>query len=279
MNSKINNKVIINKFNIHEKEILYLEKILLKSKLSKLESFNLSNYFYTKDNISNMKGINIQFSAERDIIKNDNITISFGHNYTSIEKRQIWYPFILFNNPYKYTEKRILKNKTKFCSFVVSNPNQEIRNKFFEYISNNYKNVDSLGKHMRNCNDFLCINTCDNIYSEKYFEILSKYKFMICFENQSTDYYLTEKIGNAYLAGCIPIYWGMKNIEHVINPKCFIHVRGEEEFEKALNRIKELDQNDKMYEEMFNQPLFNYNKIPYYFTEEWIVEQINKIKI
>jgi hypothetical protein len=98
---------------------------------------------------------------------------------------------------------------------------------------------------------------------------------MICFENESTDYYLTEKIGNAYLAGCIPIYWGMKNIENIINPKCFIHIKGEEDFEKALIIIKELDQN----EEMYNEPLFIYNKVPYYFTEEWIVQQIDKIKI
>ena len=31
-----------------------------------------------------MKGINIQFSAEKDLIDNDNIALSFGHECTEI---------------------------------------------------------------------------------------------------------------------------------------------------------------------------------------------------
>lgn len=270
----MSNKILINKYMIHEKEILYLEEILLSSKLSELNSFNLSNFFYTKDNISNMNGINIQFSAEKDLIINDNISLSFGHDYTSIEKKRLWFPFLLIKSPYKYLEKRIMKLKTRFCSFVVSNPKVEMRNKFFEYLINNYKNVDSLGNYKRNCN---YLDNSIDIFSEKYLDILSNYKFMICFENDSDDYYLTEKIGNAYLAGCIPIYWGMKNIEHVINPKCFIHIRGEDDFNIALNRIKELDENEELYKKMFDEPFFIYNKVPYYFTKDWMVEQINKI--
>ena len=100
---------------------------------------------------------------------------------------------------------------------------------------------------------------------------------MICFDNHSSEYYVSEKIGNAYLSGCILIYWGMKNIEHVINPKCFIHIRSEDDFEIALNRIKELNENEELYKKMFDEPLFHYNKVPYYFTKEWISNQIDKI--
>jgi len=82
--------VLINKYQIHEKEISYLEDILLSSNLSKLESFNLYNYFSTKDmikapsgsetlfpnhKVNNMKGVNVQFSAERDLNQHDNITL------------------------------------------------------------------------------------------------------------------------------------------------------------------------------------------------------------
>jgi len=266
----------INKCQIHQKEISYLEDILLSSDLSKNESINLSNYFYTKDNIHRMQGLNIQFSAERDLNQHDNLSVSFGHNYTSISDRRIWFPFLLFKNPSEYTKKREYSQKSSFCSFVVFNPRGEMRNKFFDYLSTNYKKVDSLGQFRRNCND-LINDVGRDIFSESYLSVLSKYKFMICFENESEDYYLTEKIGNAYLAGCIPIYWGMKNVEHVINPKCFIHIRGEEDFTEALNKIKELDQDEEKYKQMFNEPLFRYNKVPYYFTKEWITSQINKI--
>jgi hypothetical protein len=265
----------INKYQIHQKEISYLEDILLSSDLSKNESINLSNYFYTKDNIYRMQGVNVQFSAERDLNQHDNLSVSFGHNYTSIKDRRIWFPFLLFKNPEEYIKKREYSPKERFCSFVVFNPRGEMRNRFFDFV-NKYKKVDSLGQFRRNCND-LINDTGRDIFSESYLNVLSKYKFMICFENESTDYYLTEKLGNAYLSGCIPIYWGMKNVEHVINPKCFIHIRGEEDFEEALNKIKELDQDEEKYKEMFNEPLFRYNKVPYYFTKEWIVSQINKI--
>jgi hypothetical protein len=31
---------------------------------------------------------------------------------------------------------------------------------------------------------------------------------MVCFENTCQSLYLTEKLANAYAAGCVPIYWG-----------------------------------------------------------------------
>ena len=101
---------------------------------------------------------------------------------------------------------------------------------------------------------------------------------MICFENKSQPFYLTEKLLNAYLAGCIPIYWGMKDIEYVINPKCFIHIRDESDFKDALERIKFIDSNEEEYKKMFNEPFFRYNKVPFYFTKDYYSSAIQMIE-
>lgn len=58
------------------------------------------------------------------------------------------------------------------------------------------------------------------------YEVLSRTKFCICFENaRDIDGYVTEKIFDCLFAGCIPIYWGDANIGQSIPSACFIDFR------------------------------------------------------
>ena len=55
------------------------------------------------------------------------------------------------------------------------------------------------------------------------YEVLSKTKFCICFENaRDIDGYITEKIFDCFFAGCVPIYWGETNISQSVPAECFI---------------------------------------------------------
>ncbi len=54
-------------------------------------------------------------------------------------------------------------------------------------------------------------------------DILKKYKFNICPENSLGVGYYTEKVVEAYAAGCIPIYWSDHNVSHDFNEKSFIN--------------------------------------------------------
>jgi len=45
------------------------------------------------------------------------------------------------------------------------------------------------------------------------FEVLSKYRYTIVIENCAYKNYWTEKLSDAYLAGCYPLYYGAPNIE------------------------------------------------------------------
>ncbi|MFH1306945.1 MAG: glycosyltransferase family 10 [Candidatus Micrarchaeota archaeon] len=86
-------------------------------------------------------------------------------------------------------------------------------------------------------------------------EVMSGYKFCVCFENQqNVKGYVTEKIFDAFFAGCVPVYLGASNIEKYVPKKCFIDMRKfngikemydeisgirEGEFEKYLDEIEE----------------------------------------
>lgn len=55
-------------------------------------------------------------------------------------------------------------------------------------------------------------------------EIMSNYKFALCFENLRMRGYITEKIFDCFYAGTIPLYWGGDDIQTWIPAESFIDV-------------------------------------------------------
>lgn len=56
--------------------------------------------------------------------------------------------------------------------------------------------------------------------------VLRNYKFSICYENlRDIPGYITEKIFDCFLNGCVPVYWGANNIYDYIPKGCFIDRR------------------------------------------------------
>ena len=57
-------------------------------------------------------------------------------------------------------------------------------------------------------------------------DILSTAKFSYCYENVSDmPSYITEKIFDSFLSGCVPVYWGANNVLDYIPENCFIDRR------------------------------------------------------
>ncbi|MES1981393.1 MAG: glycosyltransferase family 10 [Pseudomonadota bacterium] len=57
-------------------------------------------------------------------------------------------------------------------------------------------------------------------------EVLHRSKFSYCYENtRGLSNYITEKIFDSLLSGCVPIYWGADNILEYIPAGCFIDRR------------------------------------------------------
>lgn len=145
-------------------------------------------------------------------------------------------------------------NKTKFCCFITSNGGCKVRNNFFKRLCK-YKKVDSCGKLFNNVNFRL---PRDNYDSTEFVNFISKYKFIICFENSSYKYYTTEKLYNAFLGKVVPIYWGDPDVFDIYNRDAMIYLKPDRSnLNEVLNTIKKLDETPELYMEMLHAPKLN----------------------
>ena len=182
--------------------------------------------------------------------------ISFDHNFEPWHYRlplYVVYMWALENIhetkfDYNYIFNPEIKEKTDFCSFVVSNPKCEERNEFFKKL-HAIKHVDSGGKLYNNINANLA-------GEESKVDFLSTRKFNICFEHTSHPGYTTEKILHAFYAGTVPIYWGSETIANDFNPAAFINVHDFDSFDDAIEYIMKVDTDDELYASYVNAPKF-----------------------
>jgi hypothetical protein len=149
---------------------------------------------------------------------------------------------------------RTLDRGKKFCVAVVSNFNGDVRSRFMMRL-NQRKKIDSCGAWMNNVGFFPPGNDAQS--PDAYFEFLRQYKFMVCFENAKRTHYLTEKLANAYAAGCVPVYWGAPEARQWLNPRAFVCLEDESDagMDALIDRVLELDRDDAAYAALFAEPL------------------------
>jgi hypothetical protein len=76
-------------------------------------------------------------------------------------------------------------------------------------------------------------------------DILSNYKFCICYENaKDIPGWITEKMFDCLTAGCVPIYWGADNVSDHIWPSCFIDKREFPDYKKLYEYITTLSESE-----------------------------------
>lgn len=85
---------------------------------------------------------------------------------------------------------------------------------------------------------------------------LRTFKFNICAENNNTKDYVTEKIFDAFIAGCIPLYYGALNDPEpgLINRDAVIFWNKEGKNEENREKVLELKQNESFYQEFMSRP-------------------------
>lgn len=107
-------------------------------------------------------------------------------------------------------------------------------------------------------------------------EVLSKYKFSICYENaKELRGYITEKIFDCFFAGCVPVYWGAPNVTDYIPENCFIDKRKFETYDKLYSYLK--DMREEEYENYLrNIEGFLKSEKAKQFTAEYFAEKIAK---
>lgn len=147
------------------------------------------------------------------------------------------------------------KIKKKFCAAVISNHSNRslFRIEFIKRL-NKYKHVDMGGGYL---------NDVGGKVKDK-IKFLSSYKFSISMENSIGEGYVSEKIIDSLIAGTIPIYYGDYLIDEYINPKIYILIKGEKDIPSKIEYIKEIDNNDKLYNSILQEKIFihdNYSDI------------------
>lgn len=140
--------------------------------------------------------------------------------------------------------------KRKFCAITASNFLNAARQRqdMFTLLSQ-YKHVDSGGRSQNNVGG--------PVKDKLSFE--SEHKFVIAFDNAENGI-LQEKIGMAFAAKTIPIYWGNPNTVHIYNEKAFINCHNYNSFEEVLDRVRELDEDDEKYLAMLREPALLHEK-------------------
>ncbi|GAB5366655.1 hypothetical protein AAMO2058_001162200 [Amorphochlora amoebiformis] len=186
----------------------------------------------------------------------------------------------------------------KNCYSDVYTAQAAIRPAFFDILSE-YKPVMAIkgqnGKGCRTGIKSVHINRWNSSFLawDMAVHTFQSYKFVITFENRQLKGYVTEKIMNALLAGVVPIYFGAPDIGKYINKKRFVHcdfngdsvlrypfsegkkaagldpeplvrwvkTKVGDKLKECAEKVKELDQNDDLYEAMINEPILPGNRL------------------
>ena len=164
-----------------------------------------------------------------------------------------------------YDARTILRNKTRFCNFVYSNPHAIERLKFLDLLSK-YKTVDCGGKVRNNL----------GYQVDNKLKFLESYKFTIAFENSAHRGYISEKLVEPMVSNSLPIYWGCDRVGVDFNPASFVDATNRK-LEDVVDQIVHLDLNDNAYIDMLSQPWFHNNKPNRYCEPDYIVEFMKQI--
>ena len=211
-------------------------------------SDNAINIIISGESYSAKYKYDISISTVKDFNSHYNIYLPFL--YMSLKEHKC----SIKTNDYK-------KNKTNFCAYMYS-VDHEHRIHFFN-LFNNYKRVDALGKSCKNTEvniDRIKYNQ-DMTYLDDAVQLYSDYKFVLALENKMIDGYVTEKIINPLIANCIPIYWGSDSVFEFINKDRIIYALDYDDSD-LMKKIKEIDENEHLFNEIVNKPIYCIDKDP-----------------
>lgn len=198
--------------------------------------------FYTGENMwPEMAGCDFAMSFCRDIVDERHLRVP---NYVGTQRLHGFASDALLHPP--ADPGAIRRSKTRFCTYVQGN-RVPMREEFVLALSK-YKRVDCAGPSLN--------NTGFVADRKKKYELYRESKFAVTFENEASVGYTSEKLPDALLSGCVPIYWGDPTVTLDFDARCFVHRRDFASVEELVERIARLDQDDAAYEAMLAAPRY-----------------------
>ncbi|MBI5100211.1 MAG: hypothetical protein HZB33_00015 [Nitrospirae bacterium] len=79
---------------------------------------------------------------------------------------------------------------------------------------------------------------------ENKIDVMPKFRFALCFENCVFPGYVTEKIFDCLLAGCVPVYFGAPDITDFCPKECFVDFRDFRDFGDLEKTLREFPKNE-----------------------------------
>ncbi|KAG4075099.1 hypothetical protein HA402_013494 [Bradysia odoriphaga] len=114
-----------------------------------------------------------------------------------------------------------------------------------------YINIDSYGKCLNNKELPESLSGRDylsTIDTDELFKFISRYKFIISYENSVCNDYMTEKIWRTLVVGSVPVYFGAPNIKHWLpNNKSAILIDDFKTPRELAEFLLNLNENDNEY--------------------------------
>lgn len=166
-------------------------------------------------------------------------------------------------------EARLRGERRRFCAFVASNanPRRTARRLSIFHKLRAERHVDSGGRAFNNVGGPV----------EDKDAFLRGARFNLALENYASPGYTTEKIYQAMLARCIPIYWGNPDIAQDFNPASFINVADFASDAEAVEYIVAADRDEALQAQYHREPFFPDNEPTKYFRDDYLLPQLEKI--
>lgn len=79
---------------------------------------------------------------------------------------------------------------------------------------------------------------------ESKYEVLSRYKFSLCFENMAMKGYVTEKIFDCFYAGTVPVYLGAPDVEDLLPQGSYIDCRKFSSWHEMYRAVESIPSHD-----------------------------------
>ena len=218
--------------------------------------------FYTPENVNRPE----YFLYKNNCI--DSVNLSMGYDYLEADnylRFPLWLLWFFSSANSKDDIKIILNNsteqreKTKFCSLIASHDTSGLRTNIYNDISKIAK-VNCPGKLLHNDDTLYNYDSLSDDHKGNKFKYLQPFKFNICPENSISKGYVTEKLFECLLSGCIPVYngWSKNPEPDIINPNIILwYDQFDEQNNKyTLNEVRKLHEDDKYYNSFIEQPFF-----------------------
>ena len=239
---------------IKEDDYIFIKNLKNKIKLMWLSEPIIYHFKYPFKLIKENK-IDYIYGCVMDNIKNNRFKLPLYINYYKGWEQENYYSVKYFKdlNNNKIEKEELIKKE--FCTLIARHDNWNTRKNIY----NKLINIDKITCPSQLLNNF--DNEKMNKIGKK--DFLKNYIFNLCPENSKYNFpgYITEKLMDCCVSGCIPIYCGKldENDKKVFNMDRIIFYESDNESSlyKCYRKVKELYEDKDKLLEFYNQDIFN----------------------